>query len=112
MSIGMTYEEYWYATPYLVKTYYQCHKYKVEQRNQELWLHGVYVQKALQNVVSSAFSKSGKDVVEYPEEPFRLFPMTEAEKKAEEEKERAKAIASFGRLQGMLTDKFSTTENT
>lgn len=90
MAIGMTYEEYWYGHPELVKFYKQAYDYRRKERNQELWLSGMYMLSAIQ----TAFDKKTK----YPEKPFDIYPKTEAEKVAEKEKNRQKVIEHFNLL--------------
>lgn len=106
MSIGMSYDEYWNANPYLVKYYYEAHKLRITQKNQEMWMQGLYFVKAIDCTIGNIGNKGNKK--KYPEEPFELFPdksREEQERKAE--KEREKAIASFMRLQGSLQTKFN-----
>ena len=87
MAIGMTYEEYWYGHPELVKFYKQAYDYKRKEENQKMWLNGMYMKKA----IVSAFNSKEK----YPEKPFDIYPKTEAEKVAEKEKNRQKVIEFF-----------------
>ena len=46
----MTYDQYWNDDCQLVKFYRKAHKLKNEQKNQELWLQGMYIYEALCNV--------------------------------------------------------------
>lgn len=74
MAIGMSYEDYWFASPHLVKYYRKAHRYRTEQRNQELWLQGLYIYNAVSTVISNAFGgKSGKKA-KYLEKPIDIFP--------------------------------------
>ena len=107
----MTYDDYWYATPLLVKTYYKCHKLQMEQRNQEMWWQGMYFLKAMECVMSSAFGKKGSEIIEYPKEPVPLSPKKDdTPTEYEAEKERQKAIASFMNLQSAMERKFNNGE--
>lgn len=91
----MTTEEYWERNPYLVQSFKQAHLMKIEQRNQELWLQGLYVQKAFAVVIGNAFAKKGEQKEKYFESPLRITPFTEKEKKQKAEKERQKIIAEL-----------------
>ena len=63
--------------------------------NSFLWLGGKYVYDALAVVMHNSFAKKGSTPIKYPEEPYRITPDTEAEKKARAEAERQKAIKSL-----------------
>lgn len=92
MSIGMTYDEFWYGEPERTKYYRDSHILKCKSRNQELWLQGMY----FIHSIGVALDPKGK--AKYPEKPFDIFPKTEAEKKAEAERERRKVIDFFTQL--------------
>lgn len=91
MSIGMSYNEYWYGSADLVKAYYEAYKYRRKEKNQELWLQGLYFAYA----ISSNFSKKDK----YPKEPLDIYPKTAEEKRIEVEEKRRKVIEYFTELQ-------------
>lgn len=101
MAIGMSYQEFWFASPFLVQTYYDAHTYRIRQRNEELWLQGLYNYSAFSSVINSfAWSLGGGKGSKpkgYMEKPIDITPKTEAEKREEREKEKAKAIASLNR---------------
>ena len=88
----MTTEEYWEGDPYLVRSFYEAHKRKIEMRNQELWLQGLYNFKALETALANAFSKRAH---KYVEKPFDLFKTEEQETEENVQKERDKAITAF-----------------
>lgn len=92
MSIGMTYDEFWYKESQRVKYYRDSHILKNKSRNQELWLQGKYF------IHSIAVALDSKGKSKYPEKPFDIYPKTEAEKKADIEKERRKVIDYFTQL--------------
>ena len=75
MLCGMSWDEFWYGSLDRLKDYWQKHQYEVEQRNQELWMLGLYIRSA----VASCLNSKAK----YPEKPHRITPMTEAEQEAE-----------------------------
>ena len=95
LSIGMTPEQYWDGDPHLVKYYRQANELKIERKNQELWLQGLYVYEAMCDVapILQAMAKKGTKARPYPEQPY---PITEKQRKREvAEKERA--IANKGK---------------
>jgi len=94
LSIGMTADEFWNASPFLAKAYLEAHKLRQRQRNEYAWLQGAYIHEAVGVIVSNALKKGGKKA-EYPKEPADLGLETEAEKKVKAQREREKIIASL-----------------
>lgn len=92
MSIGMTYDEFWYKEPERTKYYRDSHILQCKSKNQELWLQGMYFISSIQVALDS------KRKAKYPERPIDIYPKTEAEKKAEAERERRKVIDFFTQL--------------
>ena len=86
MSYGMSYDEYWFESPYRAKFYLEAHKLKVKQKDEELWMQGMYIYEALCDVspILHAFSKKGTKPL-----PYRSKPMSEEtnEYKTKKEKE-------------------------
>lgn len=74
LSIGMTYDQYWYGDCRLTRYYKKAHEIKKERKNQELWLQGAYFYEALADVapVLRAFAKNGTKPIPYVSEPFAL----------------------------------------
>lgn len=97
MAIGMTYEEFWYKDPFLVRYYKQSHDVKRKIRNEEMWVQGMYFAKA----IGSCLDKKNK----YPEKPFDIFPKTASEKQAEIQANRQKAIDFFTSLKKKWSEK-------
>lgn len=101
MSYGMTYDEYWYGSPYRAKFYRESHKIQTKQKDEELWMQGVYIYDALCRVspILHAFSKSGTKPLPYVERPYMssvaTHEKTEEEKAQEAENERLKARVQF-----------------
>lgn len=104
MSIGMTYEEYWYASPHLVIAYKKAHKLRQQQLNEQLWLQGMYIHDAFAVVISNCFGKGRKQ--KYPTEPYEIYKKDDREIRQNAEKERTKAIESLNALKGMMDFKF------
>lgn len=85
LSIGMTYDQFWNEDCCLTKYYRQAYELKKKQKNEELWLQGMYIYEALCDVspVLHAFAKKGTKPLKYPVEPYPL-----SEKEVNERKER------------------------
>ena len=102
LSIGVTPQEFWEGDPYLVVHYRKAHLLKIEQRNQELWMQGLYIYNAVDTAVYNnlrMFSKHKPKAHKYLEQPIRITPMSEAEKKAEQEKNVQKVVEYLEKMQ-------------
>ena len=91
----MTYEQFWEGDPALAKYYRHANELKIERKNQELWLQGLYIYEALCDVapIMNAMAKRGTKAQPYPEQPYAV---TEKQRRREaEEKERK--VAEKGR---------------
>lgn len=114
MSIGMTYEEFWYKDVSLVKMYRKADELRLKRQNQAAWLQGMYIYEALCDASPLfRFTMKGKIKAEpYVKEPY---PITEDEVREREERqarikeERMKAqFEQF--VQGMIARKKMPTE--
>ena len=87
MSIGMTYDEFWYQDVRLVEAYRKAAELKDRRRNQELWLQGMYIYEALCDASPLfRFSMKGGTIKPQPyvKEPY---PITAGEVKERERRE-------------------------
>lgn len=75
MSIGMTYEDFWFKDVCMTKFYLKAYELKLEQKDTEIWLQGVYIYEALIKVapILHAFAKSGAKAQPYAEKPYGIF---------------------------------------
>lgn len=87
MSIGMTYEEFWYKDVRLVEHYRKADELRAKRDNQAAWLQGMYIYEALCDV-SPLFRLSMKKGTIKPE-PYAKepYPITKEEVRAREERE-------------------------
>lgn len=90
MAIGMSYQEFWYEDPYLVRYYREAHNYKRKLENEKMWVQGMY----FTNAIACCLDKKNK----YPEKPYDIFPKTAREKQAEIEANRQKVIEYFNTI--------------
>lgn len=72
MNYGMSYDEFWYGSIDRLNSYWQKHQFEIEQRNQEMWMQGLYIRLA----VASCLDSKNK----YPVKPHRITEMTEVER--------------------------------
>ncbi len=70
LSIGMTYDEYWYGSADRVIYYRKAYKMKQKRNNDLAWLNGRYVYDALKAIVPALRGLSKEPVEPYLEEPY------------------------------------------
>ena len=85
----MTYDEYWYGDPLMVRAYYKAEKLRQERMDEEAWLNGLYVMRALDAVVGNMFRDKNAEKAEYPDMPILQEQKMEAEKTEEQEEQEA-----------------------
>ena len=95
MSYGMSYNDFWFGSPYMVKFYKEAHDIVVKKQDENNWMMGVYVYEALCDVspILHAFSKRGTKPLPYRDKPMMYdgdHVKTEEEKEREMEAERLK----------------------
>ena len=93
MALGMTYEQYWYGDPLMARAFYKADKLRQERMNDEAWLNGAYILRALQATVGNLCLKQGSKPHEYPRKPIDISEETEEEKALREEQEAVYAEA-------------------
>lgn len=93
--MGMTYEQFWDQSPYLVVSYRKAYRLRKEAENEMAWLQGLYNLDALAVCLANAFSKRGSKKATYLEHPIDIFPLTEQEKKRREAEEFKKMDAAL-----------------
>ena len=95
LSIGMTPEQYWDGDPELAKFYRKAEEMRLERRNQELWLQGMYIYEAICDAspILHAFAKKGTKPHPYVDKPYAL---TEKRRKQDAE-DKNKAVFDKGK---------------
>lgn len=91
----MTYEQFWYGDPYLAVYYRKAHELRIEQRNQELWLQGLYNYNAMQVAIGNAFSKQKQ---KYINKPIPLFKPSEEERQRQIAENNRKLVEQLNRF--------------
>ena len=94
----MTYDEYWYGHPLLVRDYLHAEEYKRQADNRMSWLQGMYMSEAIMSTICNAFLEKGAEPHKYPDKPY---PVTDAEieqAKQEAEDKEAKQAELFMRM--------------
>ncbi len=95
LTIGMTYEQYWYYDPYLLLNYMEAEEFKTRRMNEKLWLQGLYNHIALNTSLSNAFSKNSH--AKYPDSPI---PITRKEQEEAERKRVERIVHKLDSLVG------------
>ena len=100
MSYGMSYDEFWKESPYRAKFYREAHELKLKQKDELMWVQGMYIYEALCEVspVLHAFSKKGTKPLPYSKKPYLSEidkKVTKAEKEKQIENERLIAQIHF-----------------
>ena len=96
MSYGMTYDEFWHGDLYLTKFYREAYLIKVKQKDEELWMQGMYIYEALCKVspILHAFSKKGTKPLPFSEKPYLSnSPITKTQVEKEQEEKNAQLVA-------------------
>ena len=96
LSIGMSYELYWYGEPNLVKAYREADELRVDRMNYEAWLQGLYVYQAVGALypVFNPFSKQ-KKAEEYLKEPIVITERARNQKAMEESNKMADFLKAW-----------------
>ena len=68
----MTYDQYWYEDPQMVRTFREADKLRQARVNEEAWLNGVYVAYAVASTIGNAYREKGMPKVDYPEKPIEF----------------------------------------
>lgn len=97
LHIGMTLEQFWDGPAWLAPVYREKYDLDREARNQELWLQGLYNFYGFSTAVSNALRSKGTRARQYLEQPIRITPLSEEEKRRNAARERQKAVDYFSR---------------
>jgi hypothetical protein len=96
----MSYDEYWYGDPSLVRAYRKAEDIRTHRRNWEMWMNGKYTYEAIACMIPSLQLLKPKEPIEYMKEPYPLTKkeyedmMKKEEKKQQDEiKAKLKAFA-------------------
>ena len=106
MSIGVPYDLFWHLNPRKMKAFEKAYARQRQERMNDMWYMGQLVAAAMDATVCNMmpFTKRRQKGT-YPEKPIRILPVTEAERKAAEERELQKFIGFAGALEGKVKSK-------
>lgn len=87
LSIGMTYEQYWYGEPEITRYYREAHERYRERKNEEMYMQSRYNYEAFKAVIDNfAYGLGGAKGTKPA--PFREYPYAITEREKEAEKQR------------------------
>lgn len=98
----MTYDQYWYGDPLMVRAFYKADQIRQSRLNDFAWLQGAYVCRALQATVGNMMKKKTDTPIEYPTKPLELDQNRKTETvKTPQQEEQEKAFARLYMMQMM-----------
>ena len=95
MLYGMTYDQFWYGDPWMVKAYEQAYLLKQRKRNEEMWIQGAYFANAVSVALNNGFNKSK---IDYLKKPLDIYPKTEAEEQEEIRQQKIRLIQQLSMM--------------
>lgn len=102
MAIGMTYEQYWFDDPLMVRAFYKADRLRRERMDEEAWLQGVYVKLAIDSTIGNAFRKNSQDSVEYPKEPATLTARRQEDEERKQKAQEQEAVWASAWMQSLV----------
>ena len=109
MSIGMTYDEFWFGKPERAKCYRKAYELKKKQLNEQLWLQGMYFFEAICDVAPVLVTMPKKDakIQPYSTEPYALTVKEQEEReRRENERKQKKLLERFNAMATLVNHKF------
>lgn len=90
----MTYDQYWYGDPLMVRAFYKAEKMRQMQLDNLAWLNGLYVKSALESTVCNMLSGKNAEKLKYPESPI-MYQQEEKNRQSDEKQEQEEAFAKL-----------------
>lgn len=100
----MTWNDYWFGDVRMTAAFCEAEMLSRQKKSEEMWLAGLYNYHAVAIAIANTIGRMGKKNArpqKYLEEPLRVIPYTEEEKKQREEQARQNEIAQFRRMMEM-----------
>jgi hypothetical protein len=104
----MTYEQFWRGDPWLCVPYREYHNLSIQQRNEELWLQGLYVHNAFAVAINNAFSNKK---IKYITKPIDIIAPSEDEKQEKIRRTRQKLVEKLNAFKDEWERKQQRTPN-
>ena len=102
LAIGMTASQYWDDDCMLPKYYRQAEQIRLETKNRDMWLQGMYIYDAMSRLtpLMHAFAKKGTRAKPYIEEPYPISK--KIEEKNKDTKEKTNMTKGLGYMQRLM----------
>ena len=107
MLYGMTYEQFWYGDPWMVRAFEQAYRLKQRKRNEEMWIQGAYIANAVSVALNNGFSKKK---IDYLKAPLDIYPKTEAEEQEELRQQKIQLIRQLSLMSASFKQKQKGTD--
>ena len=111
LSIGMTYEQFWYGDVSMAKAYREADELRERKRNFELWLQGSYIYEALCDaspLFRFTMKKGSVKPEPYVKEPYPITVAEVRERKEREARQKEERIkANFTAFAERMKEKMS-----
>jgi hypothetical protein len=98
ISIGMSYDEYWYGEAKRVKSYRESEVLRRKSQNYNDWLIGLYVYSAVGKLSPLFNNFKPQPPDDYPDKPYPVTNQDIKERHAEEMKKKAEGFKAFVEL--------------
>lgn len=100
--MGMTYKQFWEMDCTLVAAYRKAYKIRQEQQNQNAWLNGLYIWKALQSaaIYVNGFVPKGAVIEPYWDKPYEF---AQEKKKTVQESNQQKIDQTVAYMQNLTS---------
>ena len=85
LSLGMSYDLYWYGDPLAARSFFELHKRKNEEAHTTAWLQGLYMAYAINASIGNRFRGNDEKPFDYPDKPL-IDIQREEERLADEQK--------------------------
>lgn len=92
LSLGMSYDEYWYGDPTMVVAYRKAEDMRTHRRNWEMWMNGRYTYDAIASMIPSLQIIKPREPLPYTKEPYPLTKKEYEERMEREEKKKQEEI--------------------
>ena len=108
MSYGMSWHDYWYGDPRAFRYYREAEAKRQEALNDQAWLQGIYIYKAVSTALANAFAQKGTPPEPYLAAPIDLSEPTRADELIAIGKSRAAKIKQFKAMSRLAMDEEGT----
>ena len=108
LAMGMTYEQYWDMDCALVIPYRKAFRLRQEEANNNAWLQGLYIMRALQSVplFVNGFMPKGAHLQRYFDKPIDFTPEKKKTRQELNSEKQNNAIAFMEKLAGRFNSQF------